>query len=281
MAQAPIPEYEMNWPSDRSEALAAWNRDVAEIVAAADHETQLPRALLHAMRALTPADLGYVMLHDRSGGGLQLLYLDPEDFEPAPRYPDELLYAAYENGTTGVMTLRDAMPTGFERTFHYHQRFVKSGYEDELIHVVELPGGKILRVGLGRASSLGHFTPEEVSQQEAAHPVIRAFALRLAALVSETAPLRPETTGLEEALHHFGEEVLTKREQEVVHLVLQGHNTESVASELEIAFNTVRRHRCRAYAKLRVSSQGELFYKFLESIGLSSKPLATLQALPA
>jgi DNA-binding CsgD family transcriptional regulator len=49
---------------------------------------------------------------------------------------------------------------------------------------------------------------------------------------------------------------------------LRGHNSESVAHQLGISWNTARRHRTRAYAKLGVSSQGELFYAFLRTLGL-------------
>jgi len=179
------------------------------------------------------------------------------------------------NGKTGVMTLRGVMPEDFERTPYFEQLFVKTGHADELIHSVGLAGGGVLRVGIARSSSRGHFTLEDVALQEAAHPVIRAFAARLAALVENSEGPRPYGPSLEEALHRFGEDVLSPREKQVVQLVLKGHNSESVAAALEIAFDTAKRHRSHAYAKLRVSSQGELFYKFLESIGLPSEPPRT------
>ena len=69
-------------------------------------------------------------------------------------------------------------------------------------------------------------------------------------------------------MDRFGVNLLTPREHEVVDLVLRGHNSESVARQLEIARDTVKFHRKRADAKLRVRSQGELFYMFLESLGL-------------
>ena len=59
---------------------------------------------------------------------------------------------------------------------------------------------------------------------------------------------------------------------DVVNLLLHGHDTQSVAANLEIARETVKLHRRHAYAKLRVSSQGELFYKFLRWVSRQHAP---------
>jgi DNA-binding CsgD family transcriptional regulator len=75
---------------------------------------------------------------------------------------------------------------------------------------------------------------------------------------------------LDAALEGFGEGLLTPRENDVIGLVLYGHNTQSVAVQLGISADTVKLHRKHAYAKLRVSSQGELFFKFLEHLGLET-----------
>ena len=260
-------------PTNPSETLAAWNLEVAELFAASDDERQLARALLHAVRSLVPAELGYVTLHDPQLP--QQLYLYPESYRHPAGYSEELwvldpFYSAYKEGRTGVLTLRGTMPNGFEQTAYFQQFYASGGWSDELIHLIELPEGDLLTIGIARTTKLGPFTPAEIELQEAALPVVRACAARLVSLLAPARGPRTETKDIEEALHRFGENVLTPREQEVVHLVLRGHNTQSVASLLEIAPDTVKLHRKHAYAKLQVSSQGELFYKFLESLGLAS-----------
>ncbi|MBK3745104.1 helix-turn-helix transcriptional regulator [Paraburkholderia aspalathi] len=62
---------------------------------------------------------------------------------------------------------------------------------------------------------------------------------------------------------------LTPRETEVVGLVLQGHSSESIANILHTSSGTVRIHRKNVYAKMRISSQRELFSAFMD---LSSRP---------
>ena len=69
-----------------------------------------------------------------------------------------------------------------------------------------------------------------------------------------------------QALADFGTSLLTERETQVIHLVLHGHSTKTVAEKLNISMETVKLHRKHAYAKLEVGSQAELFYLFLDSL---------------
>ena len=73
-------------------------------------------------------------------------------------------------------------------------------------------------------------------------------------------------TRLQEALGAFGSSVLTRREQQVIELVLLGNSTRLVADKLGISAETVKLHRKHAYAKLDISSQAELFYLFVDAL---------------
>ena len=119
-------------------------------------------------------------------------------------------------------------------------------------------------------SKSSRFTSDEVSRHAVASPVVDACLRRLADLLSQeiARPDHEDPEPIDTAVDRFGAGVLTKKEQEVIQLILRGHNSESVSHRLGIAWNTVRGHRQRAYSKLRVTSQGELFFEFLRSIGL-------------
>lgn len=54
---------------------------------------------------------------------------------------------------------------------------------------------------------------------------------------------------------------LTPREQQVVELLWDGHGDESIASQLEIANDTVRRHMTNMRAKTRTTSRLDLAMK--------------------
>lgn len=64
-----------------------------------------------------------------------------------------------------------------------------------------------------------------------------------------------------------GKPSLTPREREVLNLILQGYPNETIAERLEIALETVRRHRKAIYTQLGVSCQSKLFADFIEHIG--------------
>jgi DNA-binding NarL/FixJ family response regulator len=71
---------------------------------------------------------------------------------------------------------------------------------------------------------------------------------------------------MELAFERFGQEVLSPREQMVVQLIPRGHSAHSIARSLEIAEGTVKNHRKSIYAKLGISSQQELFSRFIRSM---------------
>ena len=65
---------------------------------------------------------------------------------------------------------------------------------------------------------------------------------------------------------------LTQREAEICASIALGYTTLGISLKLGISINTVATHRKRAYAKLRISSQNELFARYFDSMG--SHPLS-------
>lgn len=59
---------------------------------------------------------------------------------------------------------------------------------------------------------------------------------------------------------------LTDRERQVCAHILQGYSSEAISLELKVAMSTIHTYRKRAYAKLGISSQNELFSLCLELI---------------
>ena len=49
-------------------------------------------------------------------------------------------------------------------------------------------------------------------------------------------------------------DLLTAREKEVLHLIIENHTTDSIAKELTIIFETAKSHRKKIYQKLEVST---------------------------
>ncbi len=65
----------------------------------------------------------------------------------------------------------------------------------------------------------------------------------------------------------FGQGLLTPREGEIVEYTLKGHSANALGDILGIASGTVRSHRRNIHAKLRITSQGELISKFIQTLG--------------
>ena len=61
---------------------------------------------------------------------------------------------------------------------------------------------------------------------------------------------------------------LTTREQQVCIRILQGFTSEAISLDLKVAMSTIHTYRKRAYSKLGISSQNELFSLYLEFISL-------------
>ncbi|WP_417317378.1 helix-turn-helix transcriptional regulator [Emcibacter sp.] len=73
---------------------------------------------------------------------------------------------------------------------------------------------------------------------------------------------------LEEQSEVFGQ--LTEREREVCVRIIQGYTSEAIALDLDVAISTIHTYRKRAYAKLGISSQNELFSLILEQMPMGA-----------
>jgi DNA-binding CsgD family transcriptional regulator len=143
---------------------------------------------------------------------------------------------------------------------------------EEIGFMAHLPDGFMVTYSLMRSNGNRPFSEDEVAVLKMVEPVIRA------AMTRHWRHLRHQreagrapawsTRGqlMELAFERFGQEVLSPREQMVVQLILRGHSAHSIARSLEIAEGTVKNHRKSIYAKLGISSQQELFSRFIRSM---------------
>jgi len=261
-------------PLGSSPGLKQWSERAAALLECDDDAEALAEAILRALEALGPAYLSYISVAPEPFPQRPWrLWVHPVDFElPAAYYSAPLIQfnpfvVAIREGRSGLLTLGEVAPSGFEESEVYRRHYQDFGEADEVQHVITQCRGFTLIAGTGSAEP---FADAEISRHAAAHPLIAAGLARLAKLLEpELAEGDGESQGgVDFALEQFGAGVLSERENEVIHLILRGHNSESVASQLGISWNTARRHRTRAYAKLGVTSQGELFYAFLRTLGL-------------
>ena len=144
-------------------------------------------------------------------------------------------------------------------------------YGAELGFVGGVDDGTAIVVKLLRSSEDRMLTTSELSRLRAVEGIVTA-ALRMAwkTQFSNQLPKTGRKTTLYDqvqlALDEFGVEELTKRERQVIRLGLSGLPTRDVAEKLGIATATAVVHRKRAYSKLGISCQSELFATFIRSL---------------
>jgi DNA-binding CsgD family transcriptional regulator len=166
----------------------------------------------------------------------------------------------------GVFQLSTLAPKGFKESEYFRTWYHECGFQDECGVLIKLNHGSI-NLALGMTEGSRRFSKRQVEKLEAVFPAIEALVRKHWSAASTSQPEQADfRQRLQYALGAFGASVLTRREREVIELVLLGHSTRLVAEKLRISTETVKLHRKHAYAKLDISSQAELFYLFVDAI---------------
>jgi len=171
---------------------------------------------------------------------------------------------------TCAMLIRDVAPDRFQLTEYYRRYYRNMALRDEVAIFTDLGDGRFLFFSIARRSSEPRFKRAELRAIRNDLPVLAAVCRRH---FSESSYNHESLAGgideerLKFALDRFGEEALTPREHEVAVHILKGHSSKSLAREIGISPETVKIHRRNIYRKLEVSSQSELFARFLATLG--------------
>ncbi|MDY7915735.1 helix-turn-helix transcriptional regulator [Escherichia coli] len=71
---------------------------------------------------------------------------------------------------------------------------------------------------------------------------------------------------MDESIQTFAQSVLTKRQQQIASLLVQGLDSSEVSEQLGLSIGTVKNYRKQIYAQLHINSLGELFQLFLNHL---------------
>lgn len=158
---------------------------------------------------------------------------------------------------------------------HYRSKFYEQPrLSSELTLPIPYPDG-VLIASLYRSISQGSFTSSDILHINEVRNVCSAFIER------HVQSLRLDfTDSLEKRNERFRrihrillDCKLSPREAEICTLILMGHTTCGIGLELNISENTVGTHRKRAYAKLGIATQNELFCRCFDRVDESDLPL--------
>ncbi len=250
----------------RHPSFDVWNASLGA-AAAAIGARGFPDALAAALRLLAPFQMMNGFLYSPDGHAFDLY----NDKIAAARsiIVDRYLAGAYvldpfydavrSDGTLRMIVMRELAPDDFLQTEYHRQHYATTEIVDEIGFVLRLENGFSGVLSLSRTGTASRFAAEETEQFRSAAPVVCALAARhwfhlprLSLDIKNAAP----AARIEHPL-------LTRREIEIVTLILKGHSNLSLAAVLSLSPNTVKVHRRQIYSKLAISSQAELFRLFL------------------
>lgn len=253
-------------PQHRTPAFDAWNAALAH-AANAIGARGFPDALAAALRLITPFQMmnGFIYSPDEHAFDLYNEKIVAERAIIVDRYLagafvlDPFYDAVRKDGTERMIVMRDIAPDDFRQTEYFRLHYATTEIIDEIGFILQLENDFTAVLSLSRTGSAPLFADEDLGRLRAASPIVCALGGRhwrhvpsLSLEIKNAAP----AARIEHPL-------LTRRELEIVTLILKGHSNLSLAAVLDLSMNTVKVHRRQIYAKLNISSQAELFRVFM------------------
>lgn len=251
---------------------------VAEVMTALGTKG-LPEKLAKLLRGIAP--FNYVVAFGYRGAAQPFALFDdfPSDkwqvfvgaYQAGPYLLDPFYLACAKAELSGLFRIKDLAPDRFYQGEYFRNYYIQTGLAEEIGYFVNMPDGVKVVVSLMRAERA--FSGKEFRALHTAFPVVEAAVQlhwsNLPKKILENTGKRqvPQpNSDLGKAFANFGRDVLTPREREVVEYTLKGHSAEATGLIMDIAPGTVRIHRRNIYMKLRISSQGELFARFIATL---------------
>jgi DNA-binding CsgD family transcriptional regulator len=258
------------------QTLSKWNRDLARAVAALGSDQFFP-ALVAAIQGQVRFDHPQVWLYHSDLPPRSLYNEVPEqalkrfvdDYRDSTYRDDPFYHTCMNQPRSRIYRLSRLTNGRGKAPGGRHAYHIAAGIVDEAAYVCKLDGGNVMTLALKRLASSGEFSGDEydllyllaepVAELMKYHSEQKDFAV--------THLIQPEINlQIDTAFKTFGASLLSPREKDVLELMLRGYGTDMTAQRLDIALETVRRHRKSIYRKLDVNSQTDLFSLFINSM---------------
>ena len=234
-----------------------------------------PAALADLLRLTVPYSYTVVFGYGDAAGPVDLFDDFPvskrkvfvTDYLEGPYLLDPFFRAAKRPVAPGLYRMRDLAPDRFYQGEYYRNYYAQTGLAEEIGFLIELTPTTTIVVSLMRAEKA--FSVREMRSLQDVTPVVIAAARKHWGSLPDLTQTSydGDETKVEKSFASFGQGTLTPREREVVEHTLKGNSAQAIGELLGIASGTVRIHRRNVYAKLQISSQGELFSKFIRAVG--------------
>lgn len=240
---------------------------------------EFPSVLKQTLQDMVTFDSLFIYTHDGEKPPINLFHypndrpavMSLEEYQKGAYLLDPVFHAYQRGIEAGVHHLRDLAPDHFFRSEYYRSYFEKTQIISEMVLFVPMPGSGTVVISLSREKGNAAYGKKALERLKLVEPLLREAIVRhwrnpeIAEISARPGEGRFDTLPgrIADAVANAGRASLTNRETEVISLILRGYSSVSIAAMLDISAGTVKVHRKNLYAKLEISSQGELFSLFL------------------
>lgn len=196
-------------------------------------------------------------------------YLDR--YLAGPYLLDPLYQLATSDAKPGICRFRDQTPDRFRASEYYRQYCERTHLKDEMDFLLDVTDSSTLALVVGRRK--GRFTAADLTRLQTIESVVHAAMGNIWEQWQQSGARESNTGGndrvhqrLTECFENFGNDLLTERERETTQLLLRGFSTKAIARRLGIAPGTVMVHKRNLFSKLGITSQYELFSRFIQAL---------------
>ncbi|MCB1386499.1 MAG: helix-turn-helix transcriptional regulator [Nitratireductor sp.] len=247
------------------ELFETWNQALASLFERGPGE----EALGDLISAVVPFDV-YMVFEYREGEARSVFHniadlrrkVVIEDYLRGPFLLDPFYTHSITGKANGLLDMRRLSPDQFQKSEFFRHHYYRTSIGDEIGLALPSADEASIVISITRRIGTPRFSARDKALFEAMMPVITLLGKQLWQQAAPEAD-PPPSKRIEDAFNAFGQDVLSRREIEIVSLVLKGHSSISVGEVLGITPGTVKIHRKNIYAKLGISTQAELFNKFI------------------
>lgn len=226
-----------------------------------DTRESMERKFLELISALIPYKMSnFCVKTDRTTENLldhEVVFVGAEDeiipeftksVEPSKNYIKNMF--VYQNSFVYVDS--DVLDNEIRKNTEFYKEFLEPKETPYCAGIILLKSGTNLGViNLFRGEELGDFTEKEVF-------ILDLFKNHLTAIISGY--IAPEN--IEEPVFYPGtNESLTKREMEIIPMIISGYSNDEISGELCITLSTTKKHVYNIFRKYNVNSRSELIKK--------------------
>lgn len=156
-------------------------------------------------------------------------------------------------------------PGDFEDRAYRREFYEKPNILEEIALSADMGGGRRVYASFYREQGRARFSDDDLATLQASAPVTLQVLAKQAEITGTTEAPRVQPLTRDELYRRVKQAILedngllTPREAEVCTGIILGYTILGLSLNMGISVNTVATHRKRAYAKLHISSQNELF----------------------